>query len=90
MTDISKATTLPRSKSAAVRARGTALLLPQQVVTSPETRLDYRIESLLGQGGFGQAYLASRISYSSTVPAVRGTGRRHGAPAAREYDLTGI
>jgi serine/threonine-protein kinase len=69
MTDFTKATTLPRSKSA-VRARGTALLLPQQVVTSPETRLDYCIESLLGQGGFGQAYLANRISYSSTVPSV--------------------
>jgi len=68
MTDISKATTLP--KSASVRAPGKALLLPRQIVTSPETRLEYRIESLLGQGGFGQAYLASRISYSSTVPAV--------------------
>src|SRR5258706_16327472 len=70
MSDISKATTLSKSRSAAFRARGKALLLPQQVVTSPETRLDYRIESLLGQGGFGQAYLASRISYSSTIPSV--------------------
>jgi serine/threonine-protein kinase len=70
MTDISKATTLSRRKSAVTRAGGTALLLPRQVVTSPETRLEYRIENLLGQGGFGQAYLASRISYSSTVPAV--------------------
>jgi serine/threonine protein kinase len=68
MIDISKATTL--AKSAAVRSRGAALLLPRQLVTSPETRLDYRIEKLLGQGGFGQAYLASRVSYSSTVPGV--------------------
>jgi serine/threonine-protein kinase len=68
-TDISKATTL--AMSAATRAaRGKALLLPQQVVTSPETKLQYRIESLLGQGGFGQAYLAKRITRSREVPAV--------------------
>ncbi|MGH9367892.1 MAG: protein kinase domain-containing protein, partial [Thermoanaerobaculia bacterium] len=57
--------------SAASRAaRGKALLLPQQVITSPETRLQYRIDSLLGQGGFGQAYLATRITRSRAVPAV--------------------
>jgi serine/threonine protein kinase len=68
-TDISKATTL--AMSAATRAaRGKALLLPQQVVTSPESKLQYRIESLLGQGGFGQAYLAKRITRSPAVPAV--------------------
>ncbi len=68
-TAISKATTL--AMSAATRAaRGKALLLPQQVVTSPETKLQYRIESLLGQGGFGQAYLAKRITRSREVPAV--------------------
>jgi serine/threonine-protein kinase len=50
------------------RARGKALLLPQQVITSPETKLQYRIESLLGQGGFGQAYLARRITRSRAVP----------------------
>jgi serine/threonine protein kinase len=57
--------------SAAVRAaRGKALLLPQQIVTSPETKLQYRVESLLGQGGFGQAYLATRITRSRAIPAV--------------------
>jgi serine/threonine protein kinase len=69
MTDVSKATTLPMS--AASRAtRGKALLLPQQVVTSPETKLQYRIDSLLGQGGFGQAYLATRLTRSREVPRV--------------------
>jgi serine/threonine-protein kinase len=68
-TAVSKATTL--AMSAATRAaRGKALLLPQQVVTSPETKLQYRIESLLGQGGFGQAYLARRITRSRDVPMV--------------------
>ncbi len=44
------------------------LLSPGQVIASPETGLHYRIERLLGEGGFGQAYLASRVGRSSTVP----------------------
>ena len=68
-TAVSRATTL--AMSAAARAtRGKALLLPQQIVTSPETKLQYRIDSLLGQGGFGQAYLATRVTRSRAVPAV--------------------
>jgi serine/threonine protein kinase len=68
-TDVSKDTTLPMS-AASRSARGKALLLPQQVVTSPETKLQYRIDSLLGQGGFGQAYLATRLTRSREVPRV--------------------
>src|SRR5215475_8521997 len=64
-----KATTLPFS-AAPRSARGKALLLPQQVVESPSTKLQYRIDSLLGQGGFGQAYLAKRITRSRDVPSV--------------------
>jgi serine/threonine-protein kinase len=68
-TNVSRATTLAMS-AAARAARGKALLLPQEIVTSPETKLQYRVESLLGQGGFGQAYLATRITRSRAVPAV--------------------
>ena len=68
-TGVSRATTLPMS-AAGRAARGKALLLPQQVVTSPETKLQYRVDSLLGQGGFGQAYLATRVTRSRDVPPV--------------------
>jgi hypothetical protein len=59
MTVNSRATTVGMSPASRA-GRGKALLLPQQVITSPETRLRYRIDSLLGQGGFGQAYPSRR------------------------------
>ncbi len=46
------------------------LLTPTQVVTSPETRLKYRVDRLIGEGGFGQAYLATRLGRSRAVPAI--------------------
>jgi serine/threonine-protein kinase len=42
------------------------------IVRSAETGLNYRVERLLGQGGFGQVYLAQRQGRSSTVPEVVG------------------
>jgi serine/threonine-protein kinase len=46
------------------------LLAPEQVIVSPETNLQYRVERLIGEGGFGQAYLARRLGRSATVPPV--------------------
>jgi serine/threonine protein kinase len=46
------------------------LVAPPQVIASPETLLRYRIERLLGEGGFGQVYLGKRLGRSTVVPAV--------------------
>jgi serine/threonine protein kinase len=46
------------------------LLQCGQVITSPESLLRYRIEQPIGQGGFGQVFLARRVGRSASVPEV--------------------
>jgi eukaryotic-like serine/threonine-protein kinase len=50
------------------RDRAESLLTTAEIVSSSETGLDYRIQRLLGEGGFGQVYLANRIGRSAEVP----------------------
>jgi eukaryotic-like serine/threonine-protein kinase len=65
---LSAAPTLTRPLQAALD-QAERLLAPAQIVASPETRLQYRVERLLGSGGFGQAYRARRLGRSGDVPA---------------------
>jgi serine/threonine protein kinase len=69
MTHVSAATTHAISGRSLLERTG-YLLVPGQVIASPETRLRFRIDRLVGEGGFGQAYLATRLGRSTTVPAV--------------------
>jgi len=50
--------------------RAVRFLSDGHIIESPETGLQYRIERLIGEGGFGQAFLATRVSRSSDVPAI--------------------
>jgi len=50
--------------------RGGKLLASGEVIGSPETLLMYKVERLLGEGGFGQVYLARRLGRSAVVPQI--------------------
>ena len=66
-----RASSTTRTRTAAVTRRRPSrhLLAADDVVTSPQSGMRYRIGRLLGEGGFGQAYLARRLGALSGVPA---------------------
>jgi len=64
------ATATTRSFLSARDRRADRLLAPDQVVTSPESRISYKVERLVGEGGFGQVFLARRLGHSTAVPEV--------------------
>jgi serine/threonine protein kinase len=64
-THLSAATTRSRTHD---RRPLPPLLASGQTIVSPETHLAYRIERWLGQGGFGQVYVAERLGRSAVVP----------------------
>ena len=57
-----------RTQTGPRRIRGEVLAVPGDEIVSPESRLRYQIEHLLGEGGYGQAFYARRIGRSQTVP----------------------
>ncbi len=69
-TDASRRTTRTATSTRAAAPRGRLLLRSGQVIESPETSFRYAVDQLVGEGGFGQVYLARRLGRSRDVPEI--------------------
>jgi serine/threonine protein kinase len=69
MSSVGSSATTHTATSVRIHPRS-LLLAPSRVIVSPESQLEYRIERLIGEGGFGQVYLARRLGTSVAVPEV--------------------
>ncbi len=69
-TNASQHTTRTATSARAPAPRARHLLRPGQVIESPETSFKYTVDRLLGEGGFGQVYLAQRLGRSRHVPEI--------------------
>jgi serine/threonine-protein kinase len=67
---VTSATTRTATVNRHASRRIRTLLAPAEVITSVESGLHYRIDRLLGEGGFGQVYLAQRLGRSTNVPPI--------------------
>jgi len=67
---LTSATTRSTRRAGPSRGDAVPLLQPGEPIRSPESRLRYAIDRLIGAGGFGQVYLARRLGRSHSVPAV--------------------
>jgi serine/threonine protein kinase len=65
---LSRATTRTTRHVGAHPGRPASLLARDEVITSPETALRFQIGRLVGEGGFGQVYLARRLGRSPLSP----------------------
>src|SRR5262245_39196753 len=66
--DLANARTRTATVGHARSRRGRLLLAPEERLESPETGFRYAIERFLGEGGFGQVFLARRLGRSIAVP----------------------
>ena len=68
--DASRRTTRTATAGRAPALARSQLLRAGHIVESPETAFKYEVERLLGEGGFGQVYLARRLGRSRDVPEI--------------------
>jgi eukaryotic-like serine/threonine-protein kinase len=69
MKSVSESTTAPASRRTLL-ARSGFLLVPPEVVVSPDSKVAYRVDRMLGEGGYGQAYLATRLGRARAIPSI--------------------